>query len=71
MEIKVYSLPSCPRCMVLKSKLQAKGIEYEEISSEEILIEKGFMTVPVLQIDDKYYQFGEAVKVINELEDNK
>ena len=34
-------------------------------------IEKGFMTVPVLQIDDKYYQFGEAVKVINELEDNK
>ena len=29
------------------------------------------MTVPVLQIDDKYYQFGEAVKVVNELEDNK
>lgn len=55
----------CPRCNVLKKKLDAAGIDYVETNEVEEIVEKGFMTVPVLKTEaGEYLDFSAAVKWI-------
>ena len=70
MNIKVYSLPNCPRCVVLRVKLNNKGYKYEEIMDEEILLQKGFTFLPMVEIDEKIYTFSETIKLLETLEAN-
>ena len=56
----------CPRCKVLKSKLDQKGIKYEDISDVEIMKAKGFQEAPKLEVDGTVMDFKEAVKWIKE-----
>jgi glutaredoxin len=60
----------CPRCKVLKQKLDDKQIKYTINEDFDELIENGLQTAPVLKVDDNYYQFGEAVKFIGEWNEN-
>lgn len=54
----------CPRCKVLKTKLDSINAVYDlEIGTEKIL-ELGFKSAPILEIDGKYYTFEEAVHMI-------
>lgn len=57
----------CPKCKVLKQKLDERKIEYEVSEDFDELIEHNLQTVPVLKVNGEYYQFGEAIKVVNEL----
>ena len=57
----------CPRCNVLEKKLQQKNISYEEVNDVEIMKEKGYLSVPVLEVDGKSMDFKEAVDWINTL----
>ena len=57
-KIKVYFTPVCPYCVTVKSFLQDKGLEFEEINVAENeaarneMVEKtGQMGVPVAEID--------------------
>ena len=59
--IKLYST-HCPRCNVITKKLNAKGIEYEEITSIEEMKALGITSVPVLEVDGKRMNFSEANK---------
>ena len=56
----------CPRCKVLKSKLDQKGIKYENISDVEVMKEKGFTEAPKLEVSGKIMDFKEAVEWIGE-----
>lgn len=56
----------CPRCKVLKAKLEQKGIEYTENNSVNDMITIGINEVPVLSVDDRLLNFVEAVNWINE-----
>ena len=56
----------CPRCKVLKSKLDQKGIKYENISDIEVMKAKGFTEAPKLEIDGVVLDFKEAVNWIGE-----
>lgn len=56
----------CPRCKVLKMKLDQKGIEYENITDIEVMKAKGFQEAPKLEIDGVVYDFKEAVEWIGE-----
>ena len=56
----------CPKCRVLASKLEQKGISYEEINDVELMQGKGFTTVPKLEVDGVVYDFKEAVAWIGE-----
>lgn len=67
--IKLYST-DCPKYKVLKVKLKNKGIEFEEIRDTDLMISKGFTTVPVLEIDNKIYEFTEAIKWVDGKEIN-
>ena len=66
MKIVLYST-GCPRCNVLETKLKNKGILFEEVNDEDIMINKGFDTVPVLEVDGNYMDFGKANEFINSL----
>ena len=57
----------CPKCKVLKQKLDDRKIEYEVSENFDELIEQNLQTVPVLKVNGEYYQFGEAIKEVNEL----
>ena len=58
---------NCPRCKILKQKLEEKNIDYIETDDFTEIIEKNFQTAPILKVNDEYYQFGEAVKIIGDL----
>lgn len=59
--ITLYST-GCPRCNVLKQKLDSKNIEYTVINDVDIMTEKGIETVPVLEVDGQLMKFPEAMK---------
>jgi len=56
----------CPRCRVLETKLKQKEIEYEEVTDVDLMTEKGFMSVPMLEVDGKTLNFTQANTWINE-----
>lgn len=56
---------NCPKCRVLEQKLNQKNINFNKNSDMDEVIEKGFMSAPVLKIDDVYLDFTSAVKWVN------
>lgn len=56
----------CPRCKVLKSKLDLKGIKYENITDVEVMKAKGFQEAPKLEVNGVVMNFKEAVDWIGE-----
>lgn len=51
----------CPRCNVLKKKLDDSGIQYDLVTDEDVMVNLGFKTTPMLKVDDNYYDFTEAI----------
>ena len=66
MSVVLYST-HCPRCNVLEKKLQQKNISYEEVNDIEIMEEKGYLSVPVLEVDGTSMNFKEAFNYVNSL----
>ena len=56
----------CPRCKVLKMKLDQKGIKYENVSDIEVMKAKGFTEAPKLEVDGVIYDFKAATEWIKE-----
>lgn len=48
----LYTKQDCPLCSVAKLKLNAAEIEYSICKDEELMKEKGFKMLPVLELDD-------------------
>jgi glutaredoxin len=51
----------CPRCKVLKMKLDQKGINYETVNDISIMQEKGFNEAPKLEVEGVIMGFKDAV----------
>lgn len=64
--ITLYST-GCPRCKVLESALDAKNITYEKITDEEEIISKGYLTIPILDVDGMAMAFPEAYNYVKEM----
>lgn len=64
-EIVLYE-HGCPRCKVLKSKLDQKGIKYKNISDVEVMKTKGFTEAPKLEVNGIIMDFKEAIEWIGE-----
>lgn len=64
-EIILFS-SGCPKCKILESKLNQKEIKYEHITDIEIMLEKGFMSMPMLQVGETIMNFTQANTWINE-----
>lgn len=65
MEITLYST-HCPKCKVLEKKLSDKSLKYNEVTDVNTMAEKGFMQVPMLEVDGKIMNYTEAIKWVNE-----
>ena len=57
-EVKIYSTPACPFCMMAKKFLRDNNIDFEDIDvsadqakAQEMVQKAGQMAVPVIDID--------------------
>ena len=64
MSITLYST-GCPKCKVLKSKLEEKNIEFVENNSVEDMTGLGITQVPVLMVNGALLDFKRAVDWVN------
>lgn len=62
--IKLYTT-HCPKCNILKQKLDSKNIQYEEVVDVDRMVSLGIMNVPMLDVDGNMLNFLEANKWIN------
>ena len=68
MSINFYTI-HCPKCDVLEKKLNNKNIKYNLITDTVVMQQKGFDTMPMLEIDGRSMAFSDAVKWINSVEE--
>lgn len=63
MSVVLYST-GCSKCKVLEKKLNADGIDYSISDDISALVEKGFQSAPVLDVDGDFLEFKDAVNWI-------
>ncbi len=74
MEVTLYST-GCPKCKVLKKKLEAANINYIEMTDTDkvyqICKSTGFDSVPIIAIEDGHIlDFNRAIAWIKQVGDN-
>lgn len=57
----------CPKCIILKNKLDEKGVEYEIIDDKKIMIQKKMLSSPQLEVDGNVMTFSEAIEWVKQL----
>lgn len=76
----IFYTTNCPRCQVLKKKMDALGIDYELNNNIEEMALQGIQTVPMLRIEEEMpdssilttlLDFSPAVKWLKEYEKNE
>ena len=55
----------CPKCKVLKRKLESKKIEFEETDDFSKLQDMGIQSLPIMEVDGIILSFVEANNWIN------
>ena len=63
----LYTMDNCPKCKMLKQKLEDKHIEIEIIDDYDVLCEKGIESVPVLEVNGEKMNYARANTYINNL----
>lgn len=63
--ITLYTI-NCPKCKILKDKLDEKHIDYSLVFDVETMLAKGFQTVPKLEIDGNILDFPKAIQWVNQ-----
>ena len=56
----------CPKCNVLKKKLESKNIEFKICEDVDLMLSKGIQQAPYLEIDNELMDFSKAIKWVNE-----
>ncbi len=61
----------CPKCNVIEKKLNAKGVEFEMIDDNSLVVQFGkdhdIFSAPILEVDDQVLDFAAANKYISTL----
>ena len=68
--IILYST-GCPRCEILKRKLDEKRIGYETVTDIEKMLSLGIYTVPYLSVDGNLLDFRDAIRWVDSTEGGK
>lgn len=66
--IILYST-GCPKCNILERRLTNDKIEFSITDNVDKLIDMGFQNAPVLQIDDNFIDYTNAMKLLKVYED--
>lgn len=62
--VVLYST-GCPKCKVLKQKLDSKSIKYTEENSVDKMLAMGITQVPVLAVNEELLTFQQANEWVN------
>ena len=62
----IYS-SNCPKCIVLKKKLEQKNITFTESNDFQKLLDANIKTLPVLEIDNQLLTFNDAIQYVDNL----
>ena len=65
MNVILYST-GCPKCNILKKKLEDAQIDYKVIEDVDVMVSKGLKEVPWLEVDGNLMNFVDSSKWINE-----
>ena len=65
MNVILYST-GCPKCNILKKKLEDAQIDYNVIEDVDVMVSKGLKEVPWLEVDGNLMNFVDSSKWINE-----
>jgi len=60
--IILYHTEGCPKCKVLEKALNDKNIKYESIIGIDAMLEKGFKSAPMLEVDGEALTFPKALE---------
>ena len=55
----------CPKCKILEKKMSSSNIDYKIVKDVDLMQEKGFMSMPILEVDGETMDFGTAIKWVN------
>lgn len=65
--ITLYTI-DCPKCRILEDELTSQHIEFEVCKDKKLMIDRGMVHLPILQINDNtYLNFKEAMKWIEDI----
>lgn len=64
MEIIFYST-GCPKCSVLRQKLENKKLEFKTVTDIDKMLELGIQSAPILSVDGELLKFSDAIKWVN------
>lgn len=67
MDVVLYST-GCPQCMVLETLLKNRGVSYSKVTDQQTMLDKGFVHVPMLEVDGTVMSFPESMAWARELE---
>lgn len=62
--VKIYTQSNCPKCRILKSKMEEKNIEYFECDNLKEMQQKNILYIPVLEVEGNLLGFSEALNWI-------
>lgn len=72
--VKLYTKNVCPKCMLIKTVMDAAGVKYETVNidlddvAKAIVVDAGFMAVPILEVDGELIgDFSAIQRKVNEL----
>lgn len=63
-DITLYST-ECPQCIVLKKKMDARGLAYKENNDIQTMQDMGITYVPVLQVNETLMDFAAACRWVD------
>ena len=61
---------NCPKCKILKKKLDKKNIKYDIVTDEKEILALNVLEVPQFFNNEKLLNFSEAIQWINQQEVN-
>lgn len=65
--VTLYST-GCPRCDILKKKLDDKKIPFVLVTDKDVMLSMNFTQVPVLEVDGRLMEYRDAVGWVNNYE---
>ena len=58
-KIILYTTNTCHRCNAVKQILQVNNVEYDEITDIDIMRDRGFTEVPMMDVGEKTLDYGD------------
>ena len=62
----IFYTTNCPKCKVLKTKMDKVKLSYEVCKDVQRMLDLNIQTAPALQINNSILNFGQAIKWLKE-----